>query len=93
MIEEKQGYYSVTEKGKKEFALHSTAAMSNTIMVIMGLALVLFTIGLNFGIMPKESVAFFGIALISIGSTFLLISRNNKPKLPIEAKVLLKELN
>jgi hypothetical protein len=93
MIEEKQGYYSVTDKGKKEFALHSTAAMSNTIMVIMGLALVLFTIGLNFGIMPKESVAFFGIALISIGSTFLLISRSNKPKLPIEAKVLLKELN
>jgi hypothetical protein len=93
MIEEKQGYYSVTDKGKKEFALHSTAAMSNTIMVIMGLALVLFTIGLNFGIMPKESVAFFGIALISIGSTFLLISRSNKPKLPIEAKILLKALN
>ena len=29
MIEEKQGYYYVTEEGKKEFALHSTAARSN----------------------------------------------------------------
>jgi hypothetical protein len=93
MIEEKQGYFLVTDTGKKEFALYSTAAMSNTIMVVMGLALVFFTIGLSLEILPKESVAFFGIALISIGSTFLLISRRNKPKLPLEAKVLLKELN
>jgi len=93
MIEEKQGYYLVTETGKKEFALHSTASMSNTIMVVMGIAMVFFTVGLNFGILPKESVAFFGIALISIGSLFLLISRKNKPELPPSAKALLKELN
>ena len=47
MIEEKQGYYLVTDTGKKEFALHSTAAMSNTIMVVMGIAMVFFTIGLR----------------------------------------------
>jgi len=93
MIEEKQGYYLVTETGKKEFALYSTASMSNTIMVVMGIAMVFFTVGLNFGILPKESVAFFGIALISIGSLFLLISRRNKPELPPSAKALLKELN
>ena len=93
MIEEKQGYYLVTETGKKEFALYSTASMSNTIMVVMGIAMVFFTVGLNFGILPKESVAFFGIALISIGSLFLLISRKNKPELPPSAKALLKELN
>lgn len=90
MIEEKQGYFSVTDKGKKEFALYSTANMSNSIMVIMGTVLIFFTIGLNLGFLPKESVAFFGIALISIGSAFLLISRRNKPKLPLEAKQLLK---
>jgi hypothetical protein len=93
MIEEKQGYYLVTDTGKKEFALYSAAAMNNTIMVVMGLAIVFFTVGLNLGLLPKESVAFFGIALISIGSLFLMISRRNKPKLPPNAKVLSKELN
>jgi hypothetical protein len=93
MIEEKQGYFLVTDTGKKEFALYSTATMNNTIMVIMGIAMVFFTIGINFGVLPKESVAFFGILLIAIGSLFLLIGRRNKPQLPSEAKVLLKELN
>jgi hypothetical protein len=93
MIEEKQGYFLVTDTGKKEFALYSTATMNNTIMVIMGIAMVFFTIGINFGVLPKESVAFFGILLIFIGSLFLLIGRRNKPQLPPQAKVLLKELN
>jgi hypothetical protein len=93
MIEEKQGYYIVTDTGKKEFALHSTAAMSNTIMVVMGIAMVFFTIGLNLEILPKESVAFFGLALIFIGSLFLVLSRTNKPQLPPEAKSLIKEMN
>jgi hypothetical protein len=93
MIEEKQGYYTVTDTGKKEFALHSTAAMSNTIMVVMGVAMVFFTIGLILGLLPKESGVFFGIALILVGSLFLLISRKNKPKLSPEAKILLKQLN
>jgi hypothetical protein len=93
MIEEKQGHYLVTDTGKKEFALYSTAAMNNTIMVVMGVAMVFFSIGLDLGILPKESVAFFGIALISIGSLFLWISRRNKPRLPPNAKELLKELS
>ncbi len=93
MIEEKQGYYVVTDTGKKEFALYSTATMNNTIMVVMGVAMVIFTVGISLDILPKESIAFFGIALIFIGSLFLLISRRNKPKLPPEAKALVKELN
>ncbi len=93
MIEEKQGYYVVTDTGKKEFALQSTASMSNTIMVVMGIAMVFFTVGLTFGILPKESAAFFGIVLISIGSLFLIISRRNRPKLSPEAKALVKELS
>jgi hypothetical protein len=93
MIEEKQGYYVVTDTGKKEFALYSTAAMNNLIMVVMGVAMLFFTGGISFGILPKESVAFFGAALISIGVSFLLVSRRNKPKLPPEAKALGKELS
>jgi hypothetical protein len=93
MIEEKQGYYIVTDTGKKEFALQSTAAMSNTIMVVMGIAMVFFTIGVDFGVLPKESLAFFGIVLILIGSLFLIISRRNRPELPTEAKALVKELS
>jgi hypothetical protein len=93
MIEEKQGHFLVTDTGKKEFALYSTASMSNSIMVVMGLAMVFFTVGLYFGILPKESAAFFGIALIAIGSSFLVVGRRNKPNLPPKAKALLKELS
>jgi hypothetical protein len=92
MIEEKGGYFLVTDTGKKEFALYSTAAMSNWIMVIMGVAMVVFTVGLSFELLPKESVAFFGATLILVGSLFLLISRRSKPRLQPEAKALLKEL-
>ena len=91
--EEKQGYFLVTDTGKKEFALQSTAAMSNWIMVVMGIAMVSFTVGLELEFLPKESVALFGGALILIGSLFLLLSRKTKPRLSSEAKTLLKELN
>jgi hypothetical protein len=93
MIEEKQGYYLVTDEGKKEFALHSTASRSNSVMIFLGIAIVAFTFGLELGILPIISVTFFGIALIAIGSVFLIIDRKKRPQLTPEAKVLLKELN
>jgi len=93
MIEEKQGYYLVTDQGKKEFALHSTASRSNSIMIIIGIAAVLFTFGLELRIVPIITVAVFGAALIVIGSIFLVIGKRNRPSLPLEARVLLKELN
>ena len=92
MIEEKVGYYQVTDTGKKEFALYSTASMSNWIMVIMGVAIVVFTVGIRFGFLPVESAAFFGAALILVGASFLLLGGKSKPKLSSEAKTLLKEL-
>jgi hypothetical protein len=93
MLQEKEGYYIVTDTGKKEFALYSTASMSNWIMVIMGVAMVVFTVGLSFELFPKESVAFFGAALIVVGSLFLIVGKRSKPKLTSTAKTLLKELN
>ena len=93
MIEEKQGYILVTDTGKREFALQSTAAMSNSIMIVMGIAMVFFTFGLSLGILPEESVAFFGVALIFVGSLFYVIGRRNRPELTLEAKALLKELS
>jgi hypothetical protein len=92
MIEEIAGYYQVTDTGKKEFALYSTASMSNWIMVIMGIAIVIFTVGIRFGFLPVESAAFFGAALILVGASFLLLAGKSKPKLSSEAKALLKEL-
>jgi hypothetical protein len=92
MIEEKAGYYQVTDTGKKEFALYSTASMSNWIMVVMGVAIVVFTVGIRFGFLPVESAAFFGAALILVGALFLLLGGKSKPKLSSEAKALLKEL-
>jgi hypothetical protein len=93
MIEEKQGYFAVTEDGKKEFALHATASQSNTMIIIIGVAMILFTVTLQLGIVPLWSVAFFGIVLIVIGSSFLLVNQRNKPKLPVAAKELLKEVS
>ena len=93
MIEEKQGFFLVTDTGKKEFALYSTAAMSNWIMVIMGVAMVVFTVGLALGFLPSISVALFGVMLIFIGTLFLVLGQSAKPKLPREAKTLLKGLN
>ncbi len=93
MIEEKQGFFLVTDTGKKEFALYSTAAMSNWIMVIMGVAMVVFTLGLALGFLPSISVALFGVMLIFIGTLFLMLGQSTKPKLPREAKTLLKGLN
>jgi hypothetical protein len=92
MIEEKNGYFLVTDTGKKEFALYSTASMNNWIMVIMGIAMVIFTFGIRFRFLPSESVAFFGAVLILIGASFLFIGRSSKPKLSPEAKALLKQL-
>ena len=93
MIEEKHGYFLVTATGKQEFALQSTAAMSNWIMVVMGTAMVFFTLGINLGFLPKESIGVFGAALMLFGTLFLAISRKTKPKLPPEAKDLIKNLN
>ena len=93
MIEEKQGYYQVTDAGKKEFALQSTASASNTIMIAMGIALVVFTALLELGFLPKEVVGLFGAVLIVIGSLFLLLGRKNKPELPNEARTLIRELD
>jgi hypothetical protein len=93
MIEEKQGYFQVTDQGKKEFTLQSTASRSNSTMIAIGVAMVFFTLTLELGILPKESVLFFGVVLIIVGSLFLVVNRRNKPKMPYEARVLLKELN
>jgi hypothetical protein len=93
MIEEKQGYYAITDLGKHEFALHETASRSNQIMIIMGVAMVFFTLTVELGIVPVLSVMFFGVALIVVGFVFLIVGRRSRPKLPPQAKELLKELN
>lgn len=92
MIEEQQGYYIVTNEGKQEFALHATAARSNYTMIAMGIAIIAFTFSIELGLLPQESAIFFGVVLILIGSLFLMVNRRNKPKLPTEARMLLKEI-
>ena len=51
--------------------------MSNTIMVVMGIAMVFFTVGLSFGLLPKESVAFFG-ASVNFYWVFILAYKPKK---------------
>ena len=96
MIEEKTGYYQVTDTGKKEFALYSTQAMSNWIMTIMGSAIVSFAVTLYVRVLPVEAVALlgalFGGTLILVGGLFLLLGKKSKPNLSAEAKALLKEI-
>ena len=92
MIEEKLGFFLVTDTGKKEFALYSTASMNNLIMVVMGIAMVFFTVAIQLEFLPPWSVGSFGITLVALGSLFLMLGRRTRPKLPPEAKALLKEL-
>ncbi len=92
MMEEKDGYFAVTESGKKEFSLQSTASKSNQIMVGIGIVLIVFTFLLELKVVPIEGAAVFGVVLIFLGGLFSIFSRANKPELPISARVLLKEL-
>jgi hypothetical protein len=92
MLEEKDGYFTVTENGKKEFAMQSTASRSNQIIVGIGIALIVFTFLLEIGWVPIEGAAVFGVALVFLGGLFSMLGRANKPDLPISARVLLKEL-
>jgi len=59
----------------------------------LGIAIIALTVALELKVVPILSVTFFGIALIIVGSIFLLVDRRNRPALPSEAKVLLRELN
>ncbi len=93
MIEEKQGYYMITEGGRREFALQAEASRSNLTMVLIGIAALAFTVGLQFELVPVISVAAFGAVLIVVGALFLLVDRRHRPALPSEARVLLKELS
>lgn len=93
MIEEQQGYYVVTDAGKREFALHATASRSNATMIFLGIAIIVFTAVIELRLVPVLSVTFFGAALIVIGSVFLLVDKRNRPVLPPEANSLLKDLN
>lgn len=92
MLEEKEGYFAVTENGKKEFSLQSTASRSNQIMVGVGIVLIVFTLLLELRVVPIEGAAVIGVALIFLGGLFSMLGRSNKPELPISARVLLKEL-
>lgn len=92
MLEEKDGYFSITDNGKKEFALHTTASRSNSVMVIIGIVLIIFTICLEWKLVPVISVTILGIVLIFLGAFFSLLSKSNRPVLPIKARVLVKEL-
>ena len=93
MIEEKQGYFQVTEAGKNEFTLQLTAQRSNLTMIAMGVSLIFFTFALEFRILPQEAVLFFGVVLIIVGALFLGVNKRNKPKLTPKARDMLKELN
>ncbi len=93
MLEEKDGYFQVTESGKKEFALHSTASRSNQIIVGIGIVLIALCFLLELQIVPVEAVAVLGIALLFLCGFLSTLSRENKPELTISARVLLKELS
>lgn len=92
MLEEKDGYFSVTEEGRKEFALHTTASRSNSVMVSIGIALVVLTLCLEWKLVPVVSVTIFGVILIFLGAFFSMLGKANKPELPLQARILLKEL-
>lgn len=92
MLEEKDGYFSVTDAGKKEFAFQSTASKSNMVMAATGIVLITCTFLIELRLLPIESIAVFGIALIFLGAFFSMLNKSIRPELPLKARVFLKEL-
>jgi hypothetical protein len=92
MLEEKDGYFSVTDAGKKEFAFQSTASKSNMVMAATGIVLITCTFLIELKLLPIESIAVLGIALIFLGAFFSMLNKSIRPELPLKARVFLKEL-
>ncbi len=74
MLREKEDYFEVTDEGKKEFALHSTASTSNATLVAVGIVLIAFTLLLEWEIAPLESVAGLGVLLIFLGAFLSMLT-------------------
>jgi hypothetical protein len=92
MMEDKDGYFTITANGKKEFSMQSTASRTNQIVVGVGITLIVFTFLVELGVVPIEGAAIFGVVLVFLGGFFSILAQANKPDLPISARVLLKEL-
>lgn len=90
-LEEKDGYFTVTETGKKEFAFQSTASRSNQVLAATGIVLIACTLLIELKIAPLESIAVLGVALIFLGAFFSMVNKSIKPELPLRARILLKE--
>lgn len=92
MLQEEQEYFIVIDEGKKEFELSSTIFKNSLVMIVIGIILILFVLAFKLKILPEEAIAILGIAMIFFGSLSFMISRRNKPRLPIKARILLKKL-
>ena len=91
MLEEKDGYFAVTEAGKKEFAFQSTASRSNQVLAATGIILIAFTLLIELKIAPLESIAVLGVVLIFLGAFFSMVNKSIRPELPLKARILLKD--
>jgi uncharacterized membrane protein len=92
MLKEEQDYFVVTDEGKEEFALHSTASKNNSLIISTGIILIFFSILIKIGFLPEQWIAVLGVGLIFLGYLSSMISRRNEPQLPIRARMLLKEM-
>jgi hypothetical protein len=91
MLEEKDGYFAVTDVGKKEFAFQSSASRSNQVLAITGIILIACALLIELKMVPLESIAVLGVALIFLGAFFSMINKSIRPELPFKARILLKE--
>lgn len=93
MLREEHDYFVVTDQGKEEFALHSTASKSNSRIIAIGITLIFFFILVKIGVLPEQAIAVLGVVLVFLGYLSSMISKRNEPELPIRARILLKEMN
>lgn len=91
LLEEKQGYFIVTSKGKEEFKLHSSLYNTGVAVIALGITLIFYSLLLKIGLLMEEGIAMIGYVLIVFGVLASMGAKKDEPKLSSEAKRLLKE--
>jgi len=91
MLVEKNGYIILTNEGKGEFEFYSTLFKNSIATFGAGIILLFYYLLLKFNLLTIDGIPMIGWILISVSALFLGIAKRNEPKLPIEARELLKE--
>jgi hypothetical protein len=83
----------ITEDGESEFESYSTLFLGGVMTLVIGAALIYYYWAIRMALLTEEGIPIIGVILVAVSFFLLFKARRNVPKLPSEAKKLLKEVN